>query len=399
MRVQVGIVGAGPAGLFLALLLHRAGISAVNIEQRSRADVEQTIRAGVLEHWVVELMHELGIGARMDTLGHVHDGITLQWNGQRHHVDIAGLTGGKRVMVYPQHEVLRDLIAARLAQGSEIVFEVSDTVIRDVDTDAPSIEYRGKRAEVLQTIQCDYVVGADGFHGPGRQAIPKALRREYQCIYPFAWLGILARAPLSWHELIYANQGDGFALLSTRSPEIQRIYLQCDPADDLATWSDDRIWSELRARLDTQDGWRLAEGEIFQKGIVPLRSFVCETMQHGRLFLAGDAAHIVPPTGAKGLNLAVADVLVLSRVLAAKYQHNRQDGLDRYSAICLSRIWKGERFSWYMTTMLHRNHEESEFEQRIHFADLDLVRSSKLSAGSLAENYVGLPFEETAMDF
>ena len=399
MRVQVGIVGAGPAGLFLALLLHRAGISAVNIEQRSRADVEQTIRAGVLEHWVAELMHELGIGARMDALGHVHDGITLQWNGQRHHVDIAGLTGGKRVMVYPQHEVLRDLIAARLAQGGEIVFEVSDTVIRDVDTDAPSIEYRGKGAEVLQTIQCDYVVGADGFHGPGRQAIPKALRREYQRIYPFAWLGILTRAPLSWHELIYANQGDGFALLSTRSPEIQRLYLQCDPADDLATWSDDRIWSELHARLDTQDGWQLAEGEIFQKGIVPLRSFVCETMQHGRLFLAGDAAHIVPPTGAKGLNLAVADVLVLSRALAAKYQHNRQDGLDRYSAICLSRIWKGERFSWYMTTMLHRNHEESEFEQRIHFADLDLVRSSKLSAGSLAENYVGLPFEETAMDF
>jgi p-hydroxybenzoate 3-monooxygenase len=388
----VGIVGAGPAGLFLALLLQRAGISAVNIEQRSRADVEQTIRAGVLEHWVVELMHELGIGGRMATDGHVHDGITLQWNGQRHHVDIAGLTGGKRVMVYPQHEVLRDLIAARLAQGGEIVFEVGDTRIRDVDTDAPCIDFRRNGAETLETIRCDYVVGADGFHGPGRQAIPKALRQEYQRIYPFGWLGILARAPLSWHELIYANQGDGFALLSTRSPEIQRMYVQCDPADDLAAWSDDRIWSELHARLDTDDGWRLAEGEIFQKGIVPLRSFVCEPMQYGRLFIAGDAAHIVPPTGAKGLNLAVADVLILSQAMEAKYRDNRQDGLDRYSATCLSRIWKGERFSWYMTTMLHRNNQESAFEQRIHFADLDLVRSSRLSAGSLAENYVGLPF-------
>jgi p-hydroxybenzoate 3-monooxygenase len=391
-------VGAGPAGLFLALLLHRAGISAVNIEQRSRTDVEQTIRAGVLEHWVAELMHELGIGARMAAIGHLHDGITLQWNGHRHHVDIAGLTGGKRVMVYPQHEVLRDLIAARLGQGGEIVFGVSGTRIRDVDTDTPSIEFRREGADGLQTIKCDYVVGADGFHGPGRQAIPKALRREYQRVYPFGWLGILARAPLSWHELIYANQGDGFALLSTRSPEIQRLYLQCDPSDSVAAWPDDRIWSELHARLDTQDGWRLAEGEIFQKGIVPLRSFVCEPMQYGRLFIAGDAAHIVPPTGAKGLNLAVADVLVLSRALAAKYRHNRQEGLDRYSATCLSRIWKGERFSWYMTTMLHRNSEESEFEQRIHFADLDLVRSSALSAGSLAENYAGLPFEEAAMD-
>jgi len=393
LRVQVGIVGAGPAGLFLALLLHRAGISAVNIESRSRADVEQTIRAGVLEHWVVELMGELGIGERMAREGHVHDGITLQWNGERHHVDIAGLTGGKRVMVYPQHEVLRDLIAARLAQGGEIVFEVSETRIRDVETDAPCIDFRRTAEGDSETIRCDYVVGADGFHGPGRQAIPKALRREYQKIYPFGWLGILASAPLSWHELIYANQGDGFALLSTRSPEIQRMYVQCDPADDIAAWSDDRIWGELHARLDTSDGWTLTGGKIFQKGIIPLRSFVCEPMQYGRLFLAGDAAHIVPPTGAKGLNLAVADVLVLSRALVARYAMNSQEALDRYSETCLRRIWKGERFSWYMTTMLHRNAEESAFEQRIHFADLDLVRSSRLQAGALAENYVGLPFE------
>ena len=393
MRVQVGIIGAGPAGLFLALLLHRAGISAVNLESRSRSDVEQTIRAGVLEHWLVELMGELGIAGRMATDGHVHDGITLQWNRQRHHVDIAGLTGGKQVMVYPQHEVLRDLIAARLAQGGQIIFNVGGTALRDIDTDHPAIDYRPNGDDELVTVRCDYVVGADGFHGPGRQAIPKSVRREYQKVYPFGWLGILTHAPVSWPELIYANQGDGFALLSTRSPEIQRMYVQCDPTDDIAAWSDDRIWSELNARLGTEDGWHLTEGAIFQKGIIPLRSFVCEPMQYGRLFLAGDAAHIVPPTGAKGLNLAVADVVVLAQALVAKYARDEQGLLDRYSEICLRRIWKGERFSWYMTTMLHRNATESDFERRIHFADLDLVRTSTLSAGSLAENYVGLPFD------
>jgi p-hydroxybenzoate 3-monooxygenase len=393
VRVQVGIIGAGPAGLFLALLLHRAGISAVNLESRSRLNVEQTIRAGVLEHWLVELMGELGIAGRMAVDGHVHDGITLQWNRQRHHVDIAGLTGGKQVMVYPQHEVLRDLIAARLAQGGEIIFDVGGTTLRDLDTDHPAIDYRPNGDAELMTIRCDYVVGADGFHGPARQAIPKSVRREYQKIYPFGWLGILTHAPVSWPELIYANQGEGFALLSTRSPEIQRMYVQCDPTDDIAAWSDDRIWSELNARLATEDGWHLTEGAIFQKGIIPLRSFVCEPMQYGRLFLAGDAAHIVPPTGAKGLNLAVADVVVLAQALVAKYARGEQGLLDRYSEICLRRIWKGERFSWYMTTMLHRNANESDFERRIHFADLDLVRTSRLSAGSLAENYVGLPFD------
>jgi p-hydroxybenzoate 3-monooxygenase len=393
VRVQVGIIGAGPAGLFLALLLHRAGISAVNLESRSRLNVEQTIRAGVLEHWLVELMGELGIAGRMAVDGHVHDGITLQWNRQRHHVDIAGLTGGKQVMVYPQHEVLRDLIAARLAQGGEIIFDVGGTTLRDLDTDHPAIDYRPNGDAELMTIRCDYVVGADGFHGPARQAIPKSVRREYQKIYPFGWLGILTHAPVSWPELIYANQGEGFALLSTRSPEIQRMYVQCDPTDDIAAWSDDRIWSELNARLATEDGWHLTEGAIFQKGIIPLRSFVCEPMQYGRLFLAGDAAHIVPPTGAKGLNLAVADVVVLAQALVAKYARGEQGLLDRYSEICLRSIWKGERFSWYMTTMLHRNANESDFERRIHFADLDLVRTSRLSAGSLAENYVGLPFD------
>ena len=361
------------------------------IESRSRADVEQTVRAGVLEHWVVELMIDLGLGDRMMREGHFHDGITLQWNRQRHHVDIQGLTSGKRVVVYPQHEVLKDLIAGRLAQGGEIVFDGAETTIRDVDTDHPSIGFLRDGAPA--TIQCDYVIGADGFHGPGRQAIPASRRTEYQKIYPFGWLGILTRAPLSWHELIYTNQQDGFALLSTRSPDVQRMYIQCDPADDIANWSDARIWDQLHARLATDDGWALTEGPIFQKGIIPLRSFVCEPMQYGRLFIAGDAAHIVPPTGAKGLNLAVADVLVLSRALDAKYRQNRQDLLDHYSAACLRRVWKAERFSWYMTTMLHRNEHETGFEQRIHFADLDLVRTSESSARSLAENYVGLPFD------
>ncbi len=390
-RTQVGIIGAGPAGLFLAHLLHRDGIAAVNLESRSRADVEGTVRAGVLEHWVTELMHDLGLGERMAREGHFHDGISLQWNRQRHHVDITELTGGKRVTVYPQHEVLRDLIAKRLTDGGEIVFGVADTTIRDADTDRPSIAYR--RDGEPHVLDCDYVIGADGFHGPGRQAIPASLRIEYQKIYPFGWLGILTHAPLSWPELIYANQDQGFALLSTRSPEVQRMYIQCDPHDDIANWPDARIWDQLHARLETGDGWHLAEGDIFQKGIIPLRSFVCEPMQYGRLFIAGDAAHIVPPTGAKGLNLAVADVLVLSRALAAKYRRNRQDLLDRYTETCLRRVWKGERFSWYMTTMLHRNEAETDFERRIHFADLDLVRTSRASAVSLAENYVGLPFD------
>ena len=386
MRTQVGIIGCGPAGLFLAHLLHRSGIDSIIVESRSREDVEGTVRAGVLEHWVVELMNAMGLGERMTREGHFHDGITLQWNRERYHVDITGLTDGKRVVVYPQHEVLKDLIAARLHDGGQILFSSRVSGVRDVLSDRPSILLTDGRS-----IDCDFVVGADGFHGPARQAIPD--RAEFDKIYPFGWLGILTRAPLSWHELIYANQAGGFALMSTRTPEIQRMYVQCDPADDIANWSDARIWDTLHARLDTGPDWTLHEGPIFQKGIIPLRSFVCETMRYGRLFLAGDAAHIVPPTGAKGLNLAVADVLVLSRALEAKIRHNRDDGLDRYASVCLRRIWKAERFSWYMTTMLHQNEQESAFEGRIHFADLDLVRTAPSAAKLLAENYVGLPFD------
>ena len=392
MRTQVGIIGAGPAGLFLAHLLHRASIASVVLESRSREDVEGTIRAGVLEQWVVDLMGELGIDGRMKQAADFHTGITLQWNQTRLHLDMQDLTGGKRVTVYPQHEVLRDLIAGRLAQGGEIVFGVSDTAIHGIDGDAPEIRFRRGSGAAEESLHCDYVIGADGFHGPGRQAIPKSVRSEYQKVYPFGWLGILTNAPRSWHELIYSNQAEGFALLSTRSPEVQRLYIQCDPHDDIAAWSDARIWEELHARLDIP-GWTLHEGPIFQKGISPLRSFVCDPMQYGRLYLAGDAAHIVPPTGAKGLNLAVADVLILSRALEAAYQRNDSALLARYSAICLRRVWKGERFSWYMTTMLHRNPAETEFERRIHLADLDFVGSSRAAATALAENYVGLPFD------
>jgi p-hydroxybenzoate 3-monooxygenase len=394
LRTQVGIIGAGPAGLFLAHLLARVGIGSVIVESRSRADVEGTVRAGVLEHWVVTLMNDLGLGGRMMQEAHFHDGITLQWNRERHHVDFRALTDGKCVTVYPQHEVLKDLIAARLAAAGEIIFGVSDTAVLGIDTDRPVIGFRHGNTGSSETIECDYIVGADGFHGPSRQVIPQRDRREYQKVYPFGWLGILTRAPLSWHELIYANQQDGFALLSTRAPDVQRMYVQCDPNDDIANWSDARIWDTLHARLDIDGDWTLHEGPIFRKGIIPLRSFVCEPMQYRRLFMAGDAAHIVPPTGAKGLNLAVADVLVLSRALEAKYRHNRQDGLDRYSTTCLRRVWKAERFSWYMTTMLHNNEAESDFERRIHFADLDLVRTAPSAARLLAENYVGLPFDD-----
>ena len=391
-RTQVGIVGCGPAGLFLSHLLHRAGIESVIVENRSREAVESTIRAGVLEHWVTELMREMGLGARMDREAHMHSGITLQYGPNRFHLDMTELTNGKRVTVYAQHEVLCDLIAARVADGGTIHFEVTGTAFHDIETDAPRIAFRHADG-TPDALLCDYVVAADGFHGPGRKAIPESIRREYNKTYPFGWLGILAHAPISWHELIYARHEDGFALLSTRSPEIQRMYLQCDPQDDIANWSDARIWGELHKRLETAGNWHLSEGQIFQKGIIPLRSFVCETMCHGRLFLAGDAAHIVPPTGAKGLNLAVADVLVLSRALEDAILQGSTDRLDAYPATALRRIWKAERFSWMMTTMLHRDDAESPFEHRIRMADLDFLSGSRNAQAAVAENYVGLPFD------
>lgn len=392
MRTQVGIIGAGPAGLLLSHLLHLQGIESIILESRSREDIEGTIRAGVLEQGTVDLLNSTGVGERMMREGHVHDGIELQFNGKRHRIDFHELTGGKRTMVYAQHEVIKDLVAARLHAAGQIYFNVSDVNLRQIESTTPKIQFRLEPEGELQEIECDFIAGCDGFHGPSRQAIPANVRIEKQKIYPFGWLGILAKTPPVNPELIYANHERGFALLSTRSPEIQRHYIQVDPKDDIKNWSDDRIWTELHARVDLDD-WILKDGPIIQKNIVSMRSFVCETMRYGNLFLAGDAAHIVPPTGAKGLNLAAADVQVLARGLSEYYRSSEEDLLNRYSEICLRRIWKAQRFSYWMTTMLHRNFEHSSFEYNVQLAELDYVTSSQTAATSLAENYVGLPME------
>jgi p-hydroxybenzoate 3-monooxygenase len=393
MRTQVGIIGAGPAGLMLSHLLHLQGIESVIIESRTREEIEGTIRAGVLEQGTVDLMKATGVGERMMKEGHFHEGFEFRFNGKGHRINVHELTGGKYVTVYAQHEVIKDLVAARLKAGGQIHFNVGDVSLHDVDTPTPKIRFRENVNGDLKEITCDFIAGCDGFHGPSRPTIPQSAKKEYQKIYPFGWLGILVEAPPSSPELIYTHHDRGFALVSTRSPEIQRLYLQVDPKDDIANWSDDRIWTELHARLESHDGFKLIEGPIFQKNIVSMRSFVVDPMQYGRLFLAGDAAHIVPPTGAKGLNLAVADVQVLARGLEHYYKTGKTDVLDRYSEVCLRRIWKAERFSWLMTTILHRNFDHSPFEHRIQLAELDYYTSSRAAMTSIAENYVGLPME------
>ncbi|MEX0730090.1 MAG: 4-hydroxybenzoate 3-monooxygenase [Aquisalimonadaceae bacterium] len=391
MRTQVGIIGAGPAGLLLSHLLHLEGISSVILESRSREAVESTIRAGVLEQGTVDVLSETGVGERMKREGAVHDGIELRFNGRGHRINMNELTGGKEITLYAQHEVLKDLIKARLDADGQILFEAKVDSLTGLDTDHPTIH--GRLGDDPIELHCDFVAGCDGYHGVSRPAIPRAVRTEYQRVYPFGWLGILVEAPPSSEELIYAQHPRGFALVSTRSPTVQRMYIQCDPEDDIANWPDERIWEELRTRLETVDGWKPVEGPIIQKNIVPLRSFVCEPMQHGRLFIAGDAAHIVPPTGAKGLNLAVSDVRVLARALQAYYESGDSTALDAYSDVCLRRIWKAQRFSWWMTTLLHRQDDASAFDQRRQLAELDYVTSSRAAALTLAENYVGLPME------
>ncbi|WHY71773.1 4-hydroxybenzoate 3-monooxygenase [Fictibacillus enclensis] len=392
MRTQVGIIGAGPAGLMLSHLLHLQGIDSIIIENRSREEIEGTIRAGLLEQCTVDLMKSTGVAQRMMREGHIHEGIELRFKGKGHRINIHDLTG-KKVTVYAQHEVIKDLVQARLDADGTIIFSVHDTSLHDLDTTQPTIRFKWEETGEQEEIICDYIAGCDGFHGPSRPAIPETVRKEYQKKYPFGWLGILAEAPPSSPELIYANHERGFALVSTRSPEIQRLYLQVDQNDKIENWSDERIWEELQLRLASHDGFKLIGGPIIQKNIVSMRSFVCDPMQYERLFLAGDAAHIVPPTGAKGLNLAMADVQVLAHALGEFYRERNPGFLQNYSDTCLRRVWKAERFSSYMTTMLHRHDEHTPFDQQIQLAELDYVTSSRASSTSLAENYAGLPVE------
>ena len=393
MRTQVGIIGAGPAGLLLSHLLHLAGIDSVVLEARGRSYVEGRVRAGLLEQGSVDTLAEAGVAERLHAQGLAHHGIELRFDGVGHRIPLTDLTG-KVVTIYGQQEVVKDLIAARLAAGTHggnpaVLFGVADVAVHDVTSDSPRISFT--QDGVARVLDCTFIGGCDGFHGICRAAIPDAEIHSFDRIYPFAWLGILSHSPPVAEELIYARHQDGFALATMRSPTVSRLYLQCAPDENLAEWPDARIWEALHARLGC--GPELQEGVIFQKGITPMRSFVCETMRHGRMFLAGDAAHIVPPTGAKGMNLAIADVRVLARGLERFFRNGNVDLLDRYAEICLRRIWKGQRFSSWMTAMLHRFDGGDAFEHRVQVAELDYVSTSRAAMTTLAENYVGLPYE------
>jgi p-hydroxybenzoate 3-monooxygenase len=391
MRTQVGIIGAGPAGLMLSHLLHLRGIESIVIEKHTRKYVQERVRAGVLEQGTVDLMVESGVGERLMREGLVHHGVELRFNRRGHRIDFADLTGGKAITIYAQHEVVKDLTDARLAAGGQVFFEVDDVRVNDFAGSKPTIRFHKDSA--AHQIECDFIGGCDGYHGVCRPSIPTGVLKMFERVYPFAWLGILAEVAPSSEELIYTNHERGFALHSMRSPQLTRLYLQCGPDEDLERWPDARIWEELHRRFEIEDGWKLREGPVVQRGITEMRSFVVEPMQFGNLFLAGDAAHIVPPTGAKGLNLAVADVYVLARGLAEFYRSGSRELLDRYSEICLRRVWKVQRFSWWMTSMLHRFNDENAFDRRRQMAELDYVTSSRAASQSLAENYVGLPME------
>ena len=392
-HTQVAIIGAGPAGLLLGHLLHLHGIDSVILENRSEPYVIERVRAGVLEQHVVDMMVATGLGDRLQRQGLRHGGVYLAFDGKRHHIDFEELTG-KSIWIYGQNEVVRDLIDARRATGRPLRFEVDDVRVAGFDGDTPTVRYVDGGVE--RTLHCDYIAGCDGFHGVSRPAFPKGLLSTYERIYPFGWLGILAQAEPTSDELVYALHERGFALFSMRSPTVTRLYLQCDPDEDISVWSDDRIWSELGARLGTDDGWRPKEGPIFQKGITPMRSFVVEPMQCGRLFLAGDSAHTVPPTGAKGLNLAAADVRVLADAFWRQYSGRGGAALEAYSETCLKRVWKAQRFSWWMTSMLHLGPQDApfaRFDYRRQVAELDYLTGSRAGMTSLAENYVGLPMD------
>ena len=390
LRTQVGIVGAGPAGLLLSQLLHNAGIDSVVLERHSRAYVEGRIRAGVLEQGTVDLLTAAGIGARLQREGLVHEGVEIALDGRRHRIDMKALTGGSCVTVYGQTQIQKDLFERRLGDNANIVLEAAPVSLHDVESDRPSLRYL--RDGVEHRVDCDFIAGCDGFHGICRASIPADRLDLFERVYPFAWLGILANTRPVSDELIYTASPRGFALFSMRSTRVSRLYLQCTPDEDLNEWSDDRIWTELQRRLGPEASAGMETGPSTEKSIAPMRSFVAEPMRWGNLFLAGDAAHIVPPTGAKGLNLAVADVRVLAQAFDTYYRTGSADRLDAYSDTCLKRVWKAQRFSWWLTSLLHRFPDRSAFDGRVQRAELQYVLDSAAGQQTLAENYTGLPF-------
>jgi p-hydroxybenzoate 3-monooxygenase len=389
MRTQVAIIGAGPSGLLLGQLLYKAGIDAVIIERQSPDYVLGRIRAGVLEQITMDLLDKAGVGQRMHAEGLPHGGIELLFKGARHRIDLQGLTGGKHVMVYGQTEVTRDLMEARAAAGLTTIYQAGDVTLHDFEGSQPRVQYT--KDGQTHEIACDFIAGCDGYHGVSRASVPESALRTYEKVYPFGWLGVLADVPPVSHELIYANTGRGFALCSMRSATRSRYYVQVPMEEKAENWSDAAFWDELRSRLDPEAAERLVTGPSLEKSIAPLRSFVAEPMRFGRLFLAGDAAHIVPPTGAKGLNLAASDVGYLSTAFTEYYSEKSPAGIDTYSDRCLRRVWKAERFSWWFTSLMHRFPDAGEFGQKIQEAELDYLVQSKAASTALAENYVGLP--------
>lgn len=393
MRTQVGIIGAGPAGLFLSHLLRQGGIHCVVLEARSRAHLEGRVRAGVLEHGTVETMQALGLDARLRQVGMIDNGLSIRFNGRTIHLDLAGLTG-KSIMIYGQQEVVKDLVAARVAIGEPLLFEAKVTAIDNLDGDRPVIRYRDGQDGIERTVDCDFIAGCDGYHGVARASVPKGAIETYNRTYDFAWLGVLARSrPMA--DLTYSNSGRGFALCSRRSMEISRLYLQVGPDEKPAGWSDARFWDELHARMFDEAHTEIAEGEIFHWDVVPLRSFVASPMRYGRLFLGGDAAHVLPPAGAKGMNLAVYDIRMLARGLMDFYRKGSRDGLDQYSGRCLRRVWKTMRFSMMLTGLLHKFPSHTPLERELQLAELEYIAGSRAAQTSIAEQYVGLPFEDS----
>lgn len=389
MKVQVAIIGAGPSGLLLGALLHRAGIDALVIEQRSADYVLGRIRAGVLEQGTVDLLTEAGVGERMHAQGLVHGGFEIGYRNTHHRIDLHGLTGGKQVMVYGQTEVTRDLMDAAPERGLEVIYQAADVAVHDIDSDTPSVTFTQDGSQ--HRITARFIAGCDGFHGPSRRAIPASAAREFERVYPFGWLGILADVPPCHDELIYANHERGFALASMRSPTRSRYYIDVPLTEKIEDWSDERLWDELAVRLGPEVAARMTRGPALEKSIAPLRSYVFEPMRHGSLFLAGDAAHIVPPTGAKGLNLAASDVAYLSDALIGFFRRNDHDAVAGYSTRALARVWKSERFSWSLTKLMHRFPGDGPFERQMQVAEIDYIASSVAAQTSIAENYVGLP--------